>query len=170
MNHPNQIATARKETKRTVWKSQIGPFAVERRRCPRYKIEFPLTYGSLEGKNPYRWGLATDGGEGGVLVYLNERIRVGAILRIEIFYAGKLLVNKIDATAKVVWSDLGPKLGLGGHRHGLEFQRVEESDLSRLRTLLGKCPLIVNITGTGLHNLHCEVEPGVSESRKENTQ
>ncbi len=142
----NHFSTDGKETKRGALKPRTGVFAVERRRYPRYSIEFPLTYSVVEGKPASRWGLVTDAGEGGILVYLKERIKIGAILKIEMFCAEKLPLTKITATTKVVWSDLAANDSFGEHRYGLQLESIQKGDLNKLRILLRDCRKIVEIT------------------------
>jgi c-di-GMP-binding flagellar brake protein YcgR len=120
-------------------KPQMGVLAIERRRYPRYSIEFPLTYSVIEGKPAsHHWGLVRDATEGGILVYLKERIKIGTILKIEMYYAEKLPLQKITATAKVVWSDLAAKDSFGEHRYGLQLESIEKGDFNKLRILLRK--------------------------------
>ena len=142
MNHFSK----RRATKRSVLKPQMGVFVVERRRHPRYRIEFPLTY-SMVGKPASRWGLAMDAGEGGILVYLKERVKIGAILKIEMFHAEKLPLKKITATAKVVWSDSAAKDTFGEYRYGLQLESIQKRDLNKLRILLRKCRKMAEIAG-----------------------
>ncbi len=108
-----------------------GVLAVEKRKHPRYSIEFPLDYSRVEGKTTYNGGLTADASEGGLLVYLPERIEIGALLKIEIFYTKDLSFQTITATTKVVWSDLASK-----YWYGLEFQSIDEGNLGKLKTLL----------------------------------
>ena len=131
--------------KRSALEPQMGVFAVERRRYPRYSIEFPLIYSVAEGNPASRWGLATDAGEGGILAYLKERLKTGAILKIETFYPGKLAFTKISATAKLVWSGLAANGRFGKHRYGLQFESIPKGDLNKLRILLRKSRYIVKI-------------------------
>jgi len=116
--------------------SPKGVLAVERRMHPRITIEFPIDYSLLDGKTNYNAGLAADASEGGLLVYLPERIETGSILRIEIFYAKGLAFETITATAKVVWSDLASKLRWGEHWYGLQFQSIDTENFEKLKTLL----------------------------------
>ena len=113
-----------------------GVLAVERRKHPRYTVEFPIDYSLLDGKTAYNAGLAADASEGGLLVYLPERIETGAMLRIEIFYTKGLALETITATAKVVWSDLASKLRWGEHWYGLQFQSIDVENFEKLKTLL----------------------------------
>jgi hypothetical protein len=51
--------------------------------------------------------------EGGLLVYLPETIKAGAMLKVEILFVKGLKLNMIKATTKVVWSDLAYKKAWG---------------------------------------------------------
>ena len=88
-----------------------------------------------------------DAGEGGILVYLKEKIKIGATLKIELFYAEELPLANITATAKVVWSDLATNDSFREHRYGLQFESIYNGDLNKLRILLRKRRDIVEITG-----------------------
>ncbi len=146
---PNHSSIDRRRTKRSASKPPRGVFAVERRRYPRYTIEFPLTYSVVEGKpGSNHWGLATDASKGGILVYINERIKIGTILKIEMFYAEKPPLKKITATAKVAWSDLAARISFGERRYGLQLESIPRGDLNRLRSLLRKCRNSEEIIGT----------------------
>ena len=111
-------------------------FSIEKRKHPRYAVEFPLDYSLIGGKTIYNGGLIADASEGGVLVCLPERIEIGAVLRIEIFYTKDLSLETIGATAKAVWSDLATKEGFRKHKYGLQFQSIDEGNLNKLKALL----------------------------------
>lgn len=112
-----------------------GILAIEKRKHPRFNTELPLDYSRVEGKELYG-GIVANASEGGVLVYLPERIEIGAFLKIEIIYVNGLELNTIEAVAKVVWQDLTTKEALGEHRYGLEFQQIDENNFNRLSALL----------------------------------
>ena len=113
-----------------------GVFAIERRKTPRYAVEFPMDYSLIDGKTTYNGGLTTDASEGGLLVCLPERIEIGAVLRIEMFYMKDLSLETIGATAKAVWSDLATQEGFRKHKYGLQFQSMDEGNLNKLKALL----------------------------------
>ena len=113
-----------------------GVFAIKKRKNPRYAVEFPLDYSLIRGESIYNGGLIADASEGGLLVYLPERIQIGAVLRIEIFYMKDLSLETIGATAKAVWSDLATKEGFRKHKYGLQFQSIDEGNLKKLKALL----------------------------------
>jgi c-di-GMP-binding flagellar brake protein YcgR len=120
---------------RTTSEKKMGILAVEKRRYPRYTAEFPLDYARIEDKGTYG-GMVANMSEGGLLVYLPQRMEIGAVLKIEILYVQGLEFSTIKAVAKVAWSDLGAKESYGEHRYGLQFLHIEEQDFARLLNLL----------------------------------
>jgi len=113
----------------------MGVLAIEKRKHPRYSVELPLNYARINGKENLG-GIVANASEGGLLVYLPERMEIGTLLKIEIFYLKGLELDTIKAVAKVVWSDLAAKESWGEYRYGLQFQSIEEKDFSRLVHLL----------------------------------
>ena len=112
-----------------------GVLAIEKRRHPRFNVELPLDYSRVDGKELYG-GIVANASEGGVLVYLPERIEMGAFLKVDIIYVNGLELNTIQAIAKVVWQDFATRDTLGEHRYGLQFQQIDEVNLNRLSALL----------------------------------
>ena len=115
--------------------TKMGVLAIEKRKHPRFSVELPLDYSRVNGKETYG-GMVANASEGGLLVYLPERIEIGSLLKIEIFYVGGLELNTIKAVGKVVWADLAARESWGEHRYGLQFESVDEKDFNRLTTLL----------------------------------
>lgn len=115
--------------------SKMGVLAIDKRKHPRYSVELPLSYSRVDQKELFG-GIVANASGGGILVYLPERMEIGAVLRIEIFYLKDLALEAITVVAKVVWTDLATKGSLGEHRYGLEFQYVEERNYNQLLTLL----------------------------------
>lgn len=113
-----------------------GVFAIQKRKHLRYAVEFPLFYSRIDGETMYNGGLTADASEGGLFVYLPERIEIGAVLRIEIFYVRNLSLEAIGATAKAVWSGLDTQAGFQKHKYGLQFQSIDEENLNKLKALL----------------------------------
>ena len=81
-------------------------------------------------------GIVANASEGGLLVYLPEKIEIGTLLKIEIFFVKGLELDTIKAIGKVVWSDLAAMESWGEYRYGLQFQFIEEKDFVRLLNLL----------------------------------
>ncbi len=114
---------------------RMGVLSIEKRKYPRFSVELPLNYSRTESKEIFG-GMVANASEGGLLVYLPERMEMGAFLKIEIFYVRGLELDTIRAVGKVVWCDLAARESWGEHRYGLQFQYIDEKDLSRLTTLL----------------------------------
>jgi c-di-GMP-binding flagellar brake protein YcgR len=114
---------------------KMGVLAIEKRKYPRFSVELPLDYSRVNGKGTLG-GMVANASEGGLLVYLPERIELGAFLRIEIFYVKGLELDTIKAVARVVWSDMAARESWGEHRYGLQFENIDEKDFDRLSTLL----------------------------------
>jgi c-di-GMP-binding flagellar brake protein YcgR len=115
--------------------NKMGVLAIEKRKHPRISVELPLDYVRVNGKETYG-GMVANASEGGLLVYLPERMEIGALLKIEIFYVRGLELNTIKAVGKVVWADLAARESWGEHRYGLQFEYIDEKDFNRLTTLL----------------------------------
>ncbi len=115
--------------------TRMGVLSIEKRKYPRFGVELPLNYSRVESKE-ILGGMVANASEGGLLVYLPERMEIGAFLKIEIFYVRGLELDTIQSVAKVVWCDLAARESWGEHRYGLQFQHIDEKDLSRLTTLL----------------------------------
>ena len=115
--------------------TKMGVLAIEKRKHPRFSVELPLDYSRVNGKETLG-GMVANASEGGLLVYLPERVEMGTLLKIEIFYVRGLELDNIKAVGKVVWCDLAARESWGEHRYGLQFQYIDQKDLSRLTTLL----------------------------------
>src|SRR4030043_1627206 len=115
--------------------TKMGVLAIEKRKYPRFSVELPLNYSRADAKETFG-GMVANASEGGLLVYMPERIDIGALLKIEILYVKGLELDTIRAVAKVVWCDLAARESWGEHRYGLQFKYIDQNDFSRLSTLL----------------------------------
>jgi hypothetical protein len=127
----NQYNESRQTTSRVKKDAQ----GVEKRKHNRISVELPVDYSRPNGKEIYG-GIVANASEGGILVYLPERLEIGAVLKVEILYAKGLELNTIKAIAKVVWGDLATRETWGEHQYGLQFQYIDEEDFNRLVSLL----------------------------------
>jgi c-di-GMP-binding flagellar brake protein YcgR len=131
LNYMNKL----EKSNPSISQTKMGVLAIDRRKHPRFSVELPLDYCRVEGKETYG-GIVANASEGGILVYLPERMEMGVVLKIEIFYVKGLELDTIKAIAKVVWSDLAVKASWGEYRYGLQFQYIDEKDFSRLMNLI----------------------------------
>ena len=113
----------------------MGILAIERRKYPRFVVELPLDYTRAEVADIVG-GIVANASEGGLLVYLPERLTIGTILQIQIFYVKDLEFNMLKAIAKVVWCDMAARESWGEYRYGLEFLSISEQEFSKLMMLL----------------------------------
>ena len=123
------------ESLRPNLKTRMGVLAVEKRKHPRFSVELPLDYVRVNGKDIFG-GIVANASEGGLLVYLPERMQIGDLLKIEIFYVRGLELDTIKAVGIVVWADLAAKESWGEYRYGLQFKSIEEKEFTRLVSLL----------------------------------
>jgi c-di-GMP-binding flagellar brake protein YcgR len=115
--------------------SKMGVLAIEKRKYPRFSVELPLNYSRADVKETFG-GMVANASEGGLLVYLPERIEIGTLLKIEILYVKGLELDTIRAVAKVVWCDLAARESWGEHRYGLQFKYIDQKDFGQLTSLL----------------------------------
>jgi len=112
-----------------------GIFVIEKRRDPRYKVELPIDYSPVNEKESYR-GTIANANEGGILVYLPERLELGGLFRIKIFFPKGPELATIQAITKVVWVDSAAQKTAGEYRYGLQLQSFLKGDLNKFRELL----------------------------------
>jgi hypothetical protein len=129
------LTMIRRKTDEGKSQSRGGILLVERRRHPRICVELPFDYSRVEGVEGHR-GIMAEASEGGLLVFLLEKIEIGALLRIEILFAKETELTTIRAIVKVVWSDLAAKESWAEYQYGLQFLSFFEGDLNKLKVLL----------------------------------
>ena len=122
----------KKERKKTLKK---GILAIERRKQPRFFVELPLDYSRKNKKSDFG-GMIRNASAEGVLVYLPEKLDLGELLKIEIYFAKGLELNTIQGVAKVVWSDFAARETWSEHRYGLQFQSMTKGTIQNLKGLL----------------------------------
>ncbi len=114
---------------------KMGILSIERRKHPRFVVELPLDYYRTEGSEIYG-GIVANASEGGLLVYLPERMDIGTVLQVQIFYVKDLEFNMLKGVAKIVWSDLAARESWGEYRYGLQFQSISDQDFNKLISVL----------------------------------
>jgi c-di-GMP-binding flagellar brake protein YcgR len=112
-----------------------GRLAIQNRKHPRLLVELPLDY-SRKGKKANFGGIVKNASEGGILVYLPEKIEVGELLKVEIYFAKGLELNTVQGVAEIVWADLAARETWREHRYGLEFHSMPKGMIQKLRNLL----------------------------------
>jgi len=106
----------------------------ERRRQPRRRVELSFDYSRLVDREDHGGTLA-DANEGGLQVYLPEKLQIGDLFKIKIFAPVNSEVETIQAIAKVVWASR-TRGRLGKYRYGLQLQSFYKGDLGKYKALL----------------------------------
>ncbi len=131
------LTTVRRGKDKDKSQSDESTFVLEKRKYSRIQVELPLDYSIVDQRENYG-GIVVDTSEGGLLVYLKERIEIGTRLKIEIIFIKGRELSSIKGVAEVVWSDPAARKSYGELRlrYGLQCQSFHEGDLEKLRDLL----------------------------------
>jgi c-di-GMP-binding flagellar brake protein YcgR len=115
-------------------KPHFGTVNFERRRQPRISTDLPAVYWHIENPTNHP-GRLLNASEGGLLLYLPEKMEVGQDLKVRLFIGPILELEPLDAFVQVVWNDL--QFGENGpYRIGVEFVNISPEDMDRLRNFL----------------------------------
>jgi c-di-GMP-binding flagellar brake protein YcgR len=115
-------------------KPHFGTVNFEKRRQPRISTDLPAEYWHIENPKNHP-GRLLNASEGGLLLYLPEKMEVGQDLKVRLFIGPILELEPLDAFVQVVWNDLHS--GENGHyRIGVEFVNISPEDMDKLRNFL----------------------------------
>ncbi|HSB05931.1 MAG TPA: PilZ domain-containing protein [Thermodesulfobacteriota bacterium] len=116
-------------------KSHYGIVNFERRRFPRFSIDLPIEYYRTDSGIRFS-GRALNASEGGLLVYLPEKVEIGETLRLKLFFTFGHDLIAIEVVAQVAWIDIHLGEEWGDYRSGLKFVDISSEDLNRLKNFL----------------------------------
>jgi hypothetical protein len=120
------VKNGEKETKR-----RYGTVNFEKRKHPRFDVDLPVEY-SRTDLAVYH-GRVINVSEGGLLVYLPEKMEVGQHLRMKIFFSSDFGLNTIEIVTEVVWLDIHLEKDWGDYRTGVRFVDISLEDLNNLK-------------------------------------
>ncbi len=112
-------------------------FIPERRRYPRFPVDLPIDY-TLTENGKADVGSVANASEGGLMVFLNERMDVGTNMIVFVPFVLNSEATGIKATCRVVWRDFGTMAGGSGYKYGLQFTDIPDEDVYKLRILGGQ--------------------------------
>ena len=119
--------------------SLFGTVNFERRKHPRFSLELPIEYYQVES-SASRTGRAVNASEGGLLVYLSEKIELGQFLTLKLFVAPDLDLRTVEMVTQVVWVDMHLERDSGDfrgeYRCGLKIVDISPEDMNSLKGLL----------------------------------
>ena len=116
-------------------KPRFGIVNFERRRHPRFNIDLPIEYYPVDSSLGHS-GQAINVSEGGLLVYLPEKVEMGQRLHLKLFFPSGSELNQVEMFAEAVWVDIHLGKAPGDYRSGLRFVQISSDDLDKLKTFL----------------------------------
>jgi c-di-GMP-binding flagellar brake protein YcgR len=116
-------------------KSRVGIINLERRRHPRFAVDLPIEFHQIDSPNHHP-GQLMNASEGGLLVYLPERMEIGNQLKMKLFFSFGSDLNTIEILAEVVWEDIHLGKDWGDYRVGVKFIDISPDDLNKLKNFL----------------------------------
>jgi len=116
-------------------KPRFGIVNFERRRHPRFNIDLPIEYYPVDSSLGHS-GQAINVSEGGLLVYLPEKVEMGQHLHLKLFFPSGSELNHVEMFAEAVWVDIHSGKAPGDYRSGLRFVQISSDDLDKLKTFL----------------------------------
>lgn len=109
--------------------------ATEKRKYPRINVDLPIKYS--RAKLFFRYGLAANASEGGLLVYLPEEMRIGQRLVLKLFFPSHSEFNTFETFVQVVWKDIHlRKDWTWDYRTGVKFVDISPEDMTQLKNYL----------------------------------
>jgi len=126
-------ARVEKEEKGT--SPHVGIVSLERRGHPRFTVDLPIEYYQVSS-SPGTTARAINASEGGLMVYLPERVEIGQHLQLKLFFISGSDLNTIEMLTEVVWIDIHLGKGWGDYRFGVKFIDVSLEHWSKLQIFL----------------------------------
>jgi c-di-GMP-binding flagellar brake protein YcgR len=115
-------------------KPRYGTVNFEKRKHPRFDVNLPVEY-VRSGLVANRGG-ALNASEGGLLLYLPEKMEVGQHLSLKLFFSSGSELNTIKTLVQVVWMDIHLGENQEDYRAGVKFVDISSEDLEKLRDFL----------------------------------
>jgi len=114
-------------------KSHYGTVNFEKRKHPRFSVDLPVEYSRVDVSEG---GRAKNASEGGLLLYLPERIGRGNHLRLKLFFTMGSELTAIETLVEVAWMDIHVGKTWGDYRTGVRFVEISTEDMGKLKTFL----------------------------------
>ena len=116
-------------------KLHYGIVNFERRKYPRFNIDLPIEYSLLSSPASHP-GRTLNASEGGLLVYLSEKVEISQLLRMKLFFPSGSELNGVEITVEVVWMDIHLGKDWGDYRCGVRFVDISPESLNKLKRFL----------------------------------
>jgi c-di-GMP-binding flagellar brake protein YcgR len=116
-------------------KPRTGIVNIERRKFPRVSLDLPIEYYRIDSPEG-RAGRVVNAGEGGLLVYLPEKLEIGQYLRIKLFIASRHNLQTVEMLVQLVWNDIHLGDYRSDYRTGLRFVDISPENMDRLKKVM----------------------------------
>jgi len=127
------MKTGEKDTK-----PRYGIVNFERRKYPRFNVDLPIEY--ARNDSAVKHDRAANASEGGLLVYLPEKIEIGQYLSLKLFFYIGSELNTVETLVQVVWIDIHLDISWGDYRTGVKFIDISSEDMTMLKNFLRSLP------------------------------
>jgi hypothetical protein len=107
----------------------------ELRRYPRHAVDLPVECCRINSPISHT-GRAINASEGGLMVYLPEKVEIGQHLKLMLSVGSKSALDTIDMIAQVVWVDIGSSMPMEDYRVGVMIVDISSTDRLKLKDLL----------------------------------
>jgi hypothetical protein len=124
----------KREEKKEETKPLYGTLNFERRRYPRFSVDFPVEYTRKD--MAVKQGRVINASEGGLLVYFPEQMEIGQHLRLKLFLISGSELNMMEILNQVVWKDTLSGEGREDYRTGVKFVEISLEDQCTLKSFL----------------------------------
>lgn len=124
------------KTEEKAAKLRYGIVNFERRKYPRFSIDLPIEYSQTDSSLGHP-GRTANISEGGLLIYLPERVELGQRLRLKLFFASiSESLYTMEVLVEVVWrSSASGEFGKN-YPCGVKFIDVRLMDMNKLERFL----------------------------------
>jgi hypothetical protein len=112
-----------------------GDGVQEKRKSPRFLLDFPVEYHVMNAPDVYG-GMLVDGSEIGLRIHSVKNLPVGTRLSVGVIFPTQFQMSNLEVEAEIVWKDLYCGEDWSGYQYGLKFVLIRDEDLQKLRRLL----------------------------------
>ena len=109
----------------------------EKRKSPRFWMDFPLEYRVLNAPDAYG-GMVVDGSEIGLRIHSIKNMPIGTRLNIAVMFPEEFQMTNFEVVAEIIWKDLYVTEDWSGFQYGLQFVLIRDDDLRKLKQLLSE--------------------------------
>jgi hypothetical protein len=111
----------------------------EKRKYTRYEVDLPIRYSRTNIF--FKFGRATNASEGGLLVYLREKMEAGQDLALKLFFPPRSELNSLETSVQVVWTDMHLRKDWAwDYRTGVRFVNISPEDRAKFKNFLMTLP------------------------------